>query len=410
MGRACGVCSGRAGRVADGAEGNGPSRPGGQRLERTIEFPIGPDPVRVLGVHDRNVRLLREGLGVSVTPRGGVVRISGQAASVHAAERFLRALLRRQGQASATDVLQMLAEAACGVAPTAPDAWPQGSGGHGPGHIGEASRDGASGRQVQVPGDGSAWEGPLVVYAQGRQIRARTPGQANYLEAIRRHELVFGMGPAGTGKTYLAVAAAVHLLRTNRVRKLVLVRPAVEAGERLGFLPGDMQAKVHPYLRPLLDALYDMMDVGTMERFLESQVVEIAPLAFMRGRTLNQAAILLDEAQNSTVGQMQMFLTRMGEGSRMIVTGDPTQIDLPDPAQSGLIDAARRLRRIKGVAFASLTRADVVRHPLVQRIIEAYGGDPVGRDQPAGLRDDEPSQPPDEDRPHEAPAGREGDR
>lgn len=346
-------------------------------MELTIEFPIGPDPVRVLGVHDRNVRLLREGLGVSVTPKGGIVRISGQEQGVRAAERFLRAILRRGGRASTSDVLQMLAEAASGVlmAPNGGD-YPDVSttpglapGGRAPTRV--------------PPRDGEAWEGPLAVYSGGRQIRARTPGQEHYLEAIRTNELVFGMGPAGTGKTYLAVAAAVHLLRTDRVRKLVLVRPAVEAGERLGFLPGDMQAKVHPYLRPLLDALYDMMDVGTMERFLESGVIEIAPLAFMRGRTLNQAAILLDEAQNSTVGQMQMFLTRMGEGSRMIVTGDPTQIDIDEPASSGLVDAARRLRRVRGVAFAALTREDVVRHPLVQRIIDAYGEE--GQKRPAPM-------------------------
>ncbi|MEQ8844249.1 MAG: PhoH family protein [Phycisphaerales bacterium] len=347
--------------------GGGTDRPGEARLELTIEFALGPDPVRVLGVHDRNVRLLREGLGVSVTPRGGIVRISGPEQGVRAAERFLRAVMRRGGQASTPDVLQMLAEAASGgLASTGEAAYPD---------VATNPAAGFTQRPARVPPrEGDAWEGPLAVYAGGRQIRARTPGQEHYLEAIRKHELVFGMGPAGTGKTYLAVAAAVHLLRTDRVRKLVLVRPAVEAGERLGFLPGDMQAKVHPYLRPLLDALYDMMDVGTMERFLESGVIEIAPLAFMRGRTLNQAAILLDEAQNSTVGQMQMFLTRMGEGSRMIVTGDPTQIDLPDPAGSGLIDAARRLRRVRGVAFASLTKEDVVRHALVQRIIEAYGG------------------------------------
>jgi len=354
----------------------GDGRPAGEDfLELTIEFPIGPDPVRVLGVHDRNVRLLREGLGVSVTPRGGVVRITGPEEGVRSAERFLRAVLRRGGKASTPDVLQMLAEAATGgLLGSDGPAYPNVATTRAPGFVQRPSR--------VPPREGEAWEGPLAVYAGGRQIRARTPGQEHYLEAIRSSELVFGMGPAGTGKTYLAVAAAVHLLRTDRVRKLVLVRPAVEAGERLGFLPGDMQAKVHPYLRPLLDALYDMMDVGTMERFMESGVIEIAPLAFMRGRTLNQAAILLDEAQNTTVGQMQMFLTRMGEGSRMIVTGDPTQIDLPDPAGSGLIDAARRLRRVRGVAFASLTKEDVVRHALVQRIIEAYGGDEARAPQP----------------------------
>ncbi|MEO1008994.1 MAG: PhoH family protein [Planctomycetota bacterium] len=334
-------------------------------MERTIEFVVGPDPVKVLGIHDRNVRLLREGLGVSVTPRGDVLRVGGPEGQVRAAERVLRALARSREARTRGEVLQMLADASSDERGSSPI----GSGG---GSREERVGDRGNGRPTRA---GEAWSGPLSVYSAGRPIRPRTPGQGDYLEAIRTHELAFGVGPAGTGKTYLAVAAAVHMLRTDRVRKLVLVRPAVEAGERLGFLPGDMQEKVHPYLRPLLDALYDMMDVGTMERFIESGVIEIAPLAFMRGRTLNQAAILLDEAQNATIGQMQMLLTRMGEDSRVIVTGDPTQIDLPDPTASGLIDAARRLQRIPGVVFVTLGRQDVVRHPLVQRIIEAYGGE-----------------------------------
>jgi phosphate starvation-inducible PhoH-like protein len=189
---------------------------------------------------------------------------------------------------------------------------------------------------------------------------------------IRDHDLSFGIGPAGTGKTYLAVAAAVHMLRAQMVRKLILCRPAVEAGERLGFLPGDLQAKVNPYLRPLLDALHDMMDFATIKRFMFNDVVEVIPLAYMRGRTLNNAAIILDEAQNTTRGQMQMFLTRMGHGSKMIVTGDVTQIDLPEPTESGLIDAARRLRRIKGIGMVQLGQEDIVRHSLVQKIVEAY--------------------------------------
>jgi phosphate starvation-inducible PhoH-like protein len=215
----------------------------------------------------------------------------------------------------------------------------------------------------------------LDVYAHGKPVRARRPNQQLYLDAIRDHDLVFAIGPAGTGKTYLAVAAAIHLLKSGRVSKVILARPAVEAGEKLGFLPGDLQAKVNPYLRPLFDALHDMMDFGTIRRFMEHDVVEVVPLAFMRGRTLNNAVIILDEAQNTTMGQMKMFLTRMGQGSKTVVTGDVTQIDLPDPRQSGLIDAARRLRRVRGVSFVAFEKADVVRHDLVQRVIEAYGED-----------------------------------
>jgi phosphate starvation-inducible PhoH-like protein len=216
------------------------------------------------------------------------------------------------------------------------------------------------------------WGEDLSVYVGGRPVRARTANQKIYLDAIRDHDLVFGLGPAGTGKTYLAVAAAVHMLRTENARKVILVRPAVEAGERLGFLPGDLQQKVNPYLRPLLDALNDMVDFATIKRFMMNDVVEVIPLAYMRGRTLNQSIIILDEAQNTTRGQMQMFLTRMGNGSKMIITGDPSQIDLPDPRESGLLDAARRLARVPGVSFIHMGQEDIVRHPLVQRIVEAY--------------------------------------
>jgi phosphate starvation-inducible PhoH-like protein len=222
---------------------------------------------------------------------------------------------------------------------------------------------------------GEQWDGRLNVYVSGRPVRPKTLNQERYLSAIRDNDLVFGVGPAGTGKTYLAVAAAVHLLKIGQVQKVILVRPAVEAGEKLGFLPGDMQAKVNPYLRPLLDALHDMMDFPTIRRFMDNDVVEVVPLAFMRGRTLNNSVIILDEAQNTTRGQMKMFLTRMGHGSKMIVTGDTTQIDLPDPRESGLIDAFRRLRRTTGIGFVTLDRADVVRHPMVQKIIDAYGDD-----------------------------------
>jgi phosphate starvation-inducible protein PhoH and related proteins len=234
--------------------------------------------------------------------------------------------------------------------------------------------------------DFDEWEQRLNVYVGGKPVRPRTANQLAYLRAIRENDLVFGMGPAGTGKTYLAVAAAVHLLRAGRVKRVVLTRPAVEAGERLGFLPGDLRDKVNPYLRPLFDALNDMMDFATVRRFMENDVVEVVPLAFMRGRTLNHSVVILDEAQNSTRGQMQMFLTRMGQGSKMIVTGDPSQNDLPDDVESGLIDGARRLARVDGVAFIGFEQQDVVRHELVKRIIRAYDDGDNARSGVRGMR------------------------
>jgi phosphate starvation-inducible PhoH-like protein len=213
-----------------------------------------------------------------------------------------------------------------------------------------------------------------------RTIMARTPVQDAYIRAMDRLELVFATGPAGTGKTYLAVAYAAAMLERGNIDRLILSRPAVEAGERLGFLPGDMREKVDPYLRPLYDALYDMMPAERVERGLQSGVIEIAPLAFMRGRTLSNAAIILDEAQNTTSMQMKMFLTRLGENSRMIVTGDPSQIDLPHGQISGLIEATRLLQRVTGITEIRFTAADVVRHPLVARIVEAY--DAAGKHSP----------------------------
>ena len=206
----------------------------------------------------------------------------------------------------------------------------------------------------------------------GRRIRALSEAQQRYLEAIYEYPLTLCTGPAGTGKTYLAVAAAVAMLKSGQVRKLVLVRPAVEAGEKLGFLPGNMLDKVNPYLRPLLDALHDMMEFEQIQRFMACDLIEIVPLAFMRGRTLNDALIILDEGQNTTKAQMLMFLTRLGHGGKMVVTGDTSQIDLAEPRESGLIDAARRLGRVKGVALVTLAKSDIVRHSLVQRIVEAY--------------------------------------
>ncbi|GAB4383388.1 MAG: PhoH family protein [Phycisphaerales bacterium] len=303
----------------------------------------------MVGVSERNLKMLRETLGIHVTAREHSIRLEGDPKAVQVARAVLDLLRQASDERrrlTREQVLGLITEtAARGAQPTV--------------------------RSIQagVP----AWEGDLEVYVGGSRVQPKTDNQSHYLDLIRRMDLVIGVGPAGTGKTYLAVAAAVHMLKKGIVQRLLLVRPAVEAGEKLGFLPGDMQAKVNPYLRPLLDALHDMMDFPTIRRFMDNDVIEIVPLAFMRGRTLNNAVIILDEAQNTTRGQMKMFLTRMGHGSKMIVTGDSTQIDLPDPTQSGLIDAARRLRRVPGVGFAALSGEDVVRHKLVQRIVAAYG-------------------------------------
>ena len=213
----------------------------------------------------------------------------------------------------------------------------------------------------------------VLVTDRGKRIRARTPGQRRYVKQILAHDLTFGIGPAGTGKTYLAMACAVHALQTKAVSRIILCRPAVEAGERLGFLPGDLQAKIDPYLRPLYDALYDMVDIERAQRYLERAVVEVAPLAFMRGRTLNDSFIILDEAQNTTREQMKMFLTRLGFGSKAVITGDVTQTDLPRDTPSGLLDAAEILSELSGIGIVRLGSEDVVRHELVQRIVEAYG-------------------------------------
>lgn len=326
-------------------------------MEVTIRVPTGAERVTVLGSGERNLKILREALGVNVTAREGSVHLRGEAAGVEAARR----VLHRLGEAAAEgreigrrDVLEMVASA---------------SGEH------EGGGTGVNGWAAAGPG---AWDGHLNVYAAGRPIRPKTPNQQRYVDAIRDRDLVFAVGPAGTGKTYLAVASAVHLLKSGLVKKVILARPAVEAGERLGFLPGDLRAKVNPYLRPLFDALHDMMDFTTLRRFMENDVVEVSPLAFMRGRTLNQAFVILDEAQNATRGQMKMFLTRLGHGSKMVVTGDITQSDLPEGEPSGLVEAMRRLSKTPGVGFASFDRADVVRHALVQRIIDAYGEEEEG--------------------------------
>ena len=233
------------------------------------------------------------------------------------------------------------------------------------------------------PGAGDADAGPdkageVSIQTRHKLIRPRGPNQTAYMQSIRDKDLAFGIGPAGTGKTYLAVACAIDALEQEKVRRIVLVRPAVEAGERLGFLPGDMSQKVDPYLRPMYDALYDMMGADRVTKLIERNIIEIAPLAFMRGRSLNESFVILDEAQNTSVEQMKMFLTRIGFGSRAIVTGDVTQIDLPNRQESGLKNAIRILKDVNDIAFTYFSPKDVVRHPLVQRIVEAYQADDNG--------------------------------
>jgi phosphate starvation-inducible PhoH-like protein len=337
-------------------------------VEFSIKVPQGAERVTMLGLGDRNLKIIREALGVKVVAREGSVQVSGDRGPVAAARGVLERLglaAEREEHLTRQQVLDLISEASLGRLESR-----RAGGG---GDAGTVRRRPAADEVEEIVIDtGPAWDRELDVYVGAQPVRAKTTNQQAYLDAIRDHDLVFGIGPAGTGKTYLAVAAAVHMLKQERAKKVILVRPAVEAGERLGFLPGDMQQKVNPYLRPLFDALHDMMDFGTLKRFMLGDVVEVVPLAYMRGRTLNRSVIILDEAQNTTRGQMQMFLTRMGHGSKMIVTGDVTQIDLTDPSESGLIDAVRRLRRIRGIGFVTMDKSDIVRHRLVQRIVEAY--------------------------------------
>ena len=301
----------------------------------------------LFGPRDQNVRLLRERFDVKITHRDGRVRVSGTQDDVRQATQVLeqwRSLIERQGSLSQRDLDAALYD---GVEDSV-----------------EAVAEGGSGRYR----DG----GEIQIRHAGRRIKPRTEGQARYVSTIRKHDLTFSIGPAGTGKTYLAVAMAVEALKAEHVRKIVLVRPAVEAGENLGFLPGDLRAKLNPYLRPLLDALGEMVDFDHSRTLMEQDVIEVIPLAYMRGRTLNDAFIILDEAQNTTIAQMKMFLTRLGERSKMVVSGDNTQVDLPRGVASGLIDAVERLKDVKGIGFTRLEASDIVRHRLVQQIVNAY--------------------------------------
>ncbi|MCP4190902.1 MAG: AAA family ATPase [Planctomycetaceae bacterium] len=306
--------------------------------ESTISLVDVNSLLSLFGARDQHIKRIRSALGVEITHRDGKIRVAGSDQDVAKATQALeqlKSLVERRGSLADEEVSEVL-------------------------------------RLVTHANSGEAQPEPIRVLAPGRKINARTAGQAKYIKAIRQHDLTFAVGPSGTGKTYLAVALAVEALKEERIRKIVLVRPAVEAGESLGFLPGDLQAKINPYLRPLLDALHEMMDYDQIKRQMEEDVIEVVPLAYMRGRTLNEAFIILDEAQNTTVAQMKMFLTRMGNGSKIVVAGDETQLDLPPHTRSGLTDALMRLKNIEGFKQIRLEKSDIVRHPLVTQIVRAY--------------------------------------
>lgn len=335
------------------------------------------DQIRALfGCQDQHLRLVRDRLDISVVVRGDELRLSGDQEQVQAGLKVLsdlQSILRSHGEILPVEVERIIDRHA-GIENPSPtirlDSRSSVSDESLPRRTRDASRSRANGNGKQN-GVGPA----IDLFEKARTVRPRTPGQEEYVEAIRGSDLVFCTGPAGCGKTFLAVAMALNALRTEQVRKIVLVRPAVEAGEKLGFLPGDMLAKVNPYLRPLLDALVDILNFDQVKRYMENDVIEILPLAFMRGRTLNDTFIILDEAQNTTATQMKMFLTRMGEGSRIVVTGDTTQVDLPERVKSGLGDAISRLADVPGVEAVKLSGQDIVRHRLVREIVRAYDDD-----------------------------------
>ncbi|GAB4137369.1 MAG: PhoH family protein [Planctomycetaceae bacterium] len=308
--------------------------------ETTIRFEDHEKIQTLFGARDENLRRVRDTLGVDVVVRGDELRLHGEDAQIRRGRKVieeLRSIIEQQGTLHESELTRVLGHAA---------------------DENNVSHD----ENLDI----------AESFSSVPNIQPRSAGQAYYLDSINKNELVFCAGPAGCGKTYLAVAMAVNALRTEQVRKIVLVRPAVEAGEKLGFLPGDLFAKVNPYLRPLLDALNDILSFETVATYLEKDVIEIVPLAFMRGRTLNNTFIILDEAQNTTVTQMKMFLTRMGHNSRIVVTGDTTQVDLPPHMKSGLTDSMSRLSKIEGVGMVNLTGKDIVRHRLVREVVNAY--------------------------------------
>ena len=295
---------------------------------------------RVAGAMDENFHLIEKSLGVSIAARGQEIYISGETEAIKKAKEILNYLILLAQKQEIT-----LADVSCALGQ-------------------KESMD--SQRLAECLAE------VFLTTSRGKQVRAKTIGQYNYLKTIEKKDITFGIGPAGTGKTYLAVVMAVKMLKNRKVERIILTRPAVEAGEKLGFLPGDLQDKVDPYLRPLYDGLYDVLGLDVAQKYLERQIIEIAPLAYMRGRTLDDAFIILDEAQNTTPEQMKMFLTRIGFGSKAVITGDITQVDLPKNSSSGLVQVEKILKGIEEIGFNYLTAQDVVRHPVVAKIINAY--------------------------------------
>ncbi|MGG3519036.1 PhoH family protein [Bacillus pseudomycoides] len=308
-------------------------------MNQQVENPN--EAIALFGVNDAHLKVIERELAVSIVTRGESVRVSGTDETVALVEKILQQLLaviRKGVSISERDVAYAI----------------------------------QLGRQGKITHFEELYEEEIFKTAKGKSIRVKTLGQRQYIHAMKKNDIVFGIGPAGTGKTYLAVVMAVRALKQGYVKKIILTRPAVEAGESLGFLPGDLKEKVDPYLRPLYDALHDILGQEYTQRMLERGTIEIAPLAYMRGRTLDDSFVILDEAQNTTGAQIKMFLTRLGFSSKMVVTGDPSQVDLPKGVKSGLSIAANVLSGVSGISFVKLEQSDVVRHPLVQRIIEAY--------------------------------------
>ncbi|ANB61930.1 PhoH family protein [Anoxybacteroides amylolyticum] len=308
-------------------------------ISQQIENPN--EAIALFGIHDAHLKRIEQELAVSIVTRGGVVNVSGSHEHVQLVDDVLRQLLRviRKGVAiSERDVMYAV----------------------------QMAKNGTIEYFLEL------YDEEITKNAKGKPVRVKTLGQRQYITAIKQHDLVFGIGPAGTGKTYLAVVMAVQALKIGQVKRIILTRPAVEAGENLGFLPGDLKEKVDPYLRPLYDALHDVLGADHTQRLIERGTIEIAPLAYMRGRTLEDAFVILDEAQNTTPSQMKMFLTRLGFGSKMVITGDISQVDLPKGVPSGLAVAKDILAFVNGISFVFLEQSDVVRHPLVGKIIEAY--------------------------------------
>lgn len=310
-------------------------------FEQTVEFDKIEHLILLFGQFDENARIIEDGLNVKLVSRDTKIRITGTAEDVEKASAVINKLISMI--ALGEDITRQIVS-----------------------YLVDLAAEGMMDRITEYPGD------YICLTARGRQIKSKTHGQKRYVNAIKNNTVVFGIGPAGTGKTFLAVAMAVTAFRDKQVNRIILTRPAVEAGEKLGFLPGDMQNKVDPYLRPLYDALYEIMGAENYQKYLEKGTIEVAPLAYMRGRTLDDSFIILDEAQNTTPEQMKMFLTRIGFGSKAVVTGDITQIDLPQDKRSGLKEVIKILKGVESLEFVYLSEKDVVRHELVQRIIKAY--------------------------------------